>query len=143
MGEDQVMASMLGLLSGMALHTVSDLPFNFWLSETGEAVMSLEQSFDIIEKELSISREKNCNRTDSTKSRGRNVIEEKVERENGQTDGRIKDSLRENSEVNSERRQVGSELVGTGCSNQNKATRNLQNVEYLLQLSKSKKNSYF
>ena len=52
MSEDQAMASMLGLLRGMALQAVSDLPFTFWLSETGERKISLEQYFDIIEKKL-------------------------------------------------------------------------------------------
>ena len=59
-----------------------------------------------------------------------------MESENCQTEGRIKDSLRENSEENSESGEVGLELVGTGCINQNKATRNFQNVVDLLQLRK-------
>ena len=58
MSEDQAFASRLCLLRGWALQAVSDLPFRFLLSETGGVVMSLGQYFDIIEKELSISREK-------------------------------------------------------------------------------------
>ena len=49
MSEDQAMSSMLGLLRGWALQAVLDLHFRFWLSETGEVVMSLEKYFDIID----------------------------------------------------------------------------------------------
>ena len=66
MSEDLAMSSMLGLLRGWAMQAVSDLPFRFWLSETGEVVMSLGQYFDIIEERLSISREENCDCTDSS-----------------------------------------------------------------------------
>ena len=100
------MSSMLGLLRGWAMQVVSDLPFRFWLSETGEVVMSLGQYFDIIEERLSISREENCDHTDNSRSRGRNVTEEKAESENGQAKGRIKDSLSETSEEDSELSEV-------------------------------------
>ena len=43
MSEDQFMSSMLCLLRGWALQVVWDLPFRFWLSETGDVVMLLEQ----------------------------------------------------------------------------------------------------
>ena len=79
MSEDQAMLSMLGLLRGWALQAVLDLPFRFWLSETGEVVISLGQYFDIIEERLSLSREENCDRTHSSRSRGRNVTEVKLE----------------------------------------------------------------
>ena len=40
MSEDQAMASMLCLLRAWALQAVLVLLFRFWLSETGEVVMS-------------------------------------------------------------------------------------------------------
>ena len=124
MSEDRAMASMLSLLRGWELQAVWDLPFRFWLSETGEAIMSLGQNFDIIEATLSLSRGENCDRSYSIRSRGRNVMEEELsEIENVQAEGRKKDSLSENSEENFELREVGSELVRTVCINQNEATR--------------------
>ena len=81
---------------GWALQAVSDLPFRFWLSETGEVIMSLEKYLDIIEKRLTLSREENCNSTDSSRSRGRRVVEGKSKNEKCQAQGRIKDSLSEN-----------------------------------------------
>ena len=129
------MASMLGLLRAWALQTVSELPFRFWLSETGEVVMSLEQQFHIIEKRLSIGREENCNRRNSSRSRGRSVMEGKLESEKGQAEGGIKDSLSENSEEDFKLSEVGLELVRKRCSKQDKAKRNFQNVVDLLQLS--------
>ena len=62
--------------------------------------MSLKQYFDIIEKRISIRREENCDCTDSIRSRGRSVIEEKAVSENGQAKSSIKDFLIENSEEN-------------------------------------------
>ena len=47
---------------------------------------SLGQYFDIIEKRLSLVREENFDRTDSIRSRGRNVMEEKSKSENGQAE---------------------------------------------------------
>ena len=135
MNEDQAMASVLCLLSGWALQAVSDLPFRFWLTVPGEVVMSLGQYLDIIEVRLSLSRGENCDHTDCVRSRKASVIEEKVESENGQAGGRMNASLSENSEEHFELCEVGSELVRTGCSNQDKAMRNFQNVVDLLQLS--------
>ena len=136
MSEDLDMSSMLGLLRGWALQAVSDLPVRFWLSETGEVVMSLGQYFDIIEERLSISREKNCVCTDSSRSRGGVVSEEKAKSENGQAKGRIKDSLSGCSKEKFELSEVGSELKKTGCNSQDEAMReNLENVIDLLQLS--------
>ena len=60
----------------------------------------------------------------------------KLESEKGPAKGRIKEFLGENSDDDFERSEVGSELVGTGCSNQNEALRNFQNVVDLLQMSK-------
>ena len=137
MSEDQAMGSMLYLLRGWALQAVLDLPFRFWLSETGEVVMSLGQYFDIIEKRLSTSREENCYGTNSSNIRGRIVMvvmEEKLESENDRLKCRIKDSLNENSEENFELSEVGPDLVGTRCNNQDEAARNFQNVVDLLQL---------
>ena len=135
MSEDLAISSMLGLLRGWALQAVSVLPFRFWLSETGEVVMSLGQYFDIIEERLSISKEHNCNRTHSSRSRGRKVTEEEAESEKSQAEGRIKYSLNENSDENSELNGVCSDLVGTGCSSQDGAMRKFQKVMDLLQLS--------
>ena len=135
MGEDLAMSSMLGLLRGWAMQAVSDLPFRFWLSETGEVVMSLGQYFDIIEERLSISREENCDCTDSIRSRRGVVSEEKAESEKSQAEGRIKYSLNENSDGISELSEVGLDLVATGCSSQVEAMRKFQNVVDLLQLS--------
>ena len=70
MSGDPAMASMLCLLRGWVLHAVSYLPFRFWLSETGEVVMSLEQYFGIIENRLSLRKEENSDRIDSIGSRG-------------------------------------------------------------------------
>ena len=95
---DQAIASLLSQLRGWALQVVLDLPFRFWLSETGEVVMLLGQYFDIIEKRLSLVWEENCDCTESIKSRGRSVTEEKMERENGRLEVKIKDPLGENSE---------------------------------------------
>ena len=67
---------------------------------------------------------------------GRNVTEVKLESEKGPAKGRIKDFLGENSDEDFERSEVGSELVGTGCSSQDEAMRKFQNVVDLLQLSK-------
>ena len=97
--------------------------------------MSLGQYFDIIDEKLSLSRVDNCYRTDSIRSRGRNIIEKKAESKNGQAGGRIKSALSGNSEENFEPIGVGSELMKTVCSNQDEAMRNLQNVINLLQLS--------
>ena len=135
MGEDQAMSSMLGLLRGWALQVVLDLPFRFWLSETGEVVMSLEQYFDIIDERLSLIKGKNCDHTDSSRSRGRNITEEEAESEKSQAEGRIKYSLNENSDGISELSEVGLDLVATGCSSQDEAMRKFQNVVDLLQLS--------
>ena len=136
MSEDLALSSMLGLLRGWALQAVLDLPFRFWLSETGEVLMSLEQYFDIIDERLSLIKGKNCDHTDISRSSGRSVTEEKAESGNGQAKGRIKDSLSETSEEDSELSEVGSDLVGAGCNSQDEAMReNLQNVIDLLQLS--------
>ena len=135
MGEDQAMSSMLGLLRGWALQVVLDLPFRFWLSENGEVVMSLEQYFDIIDERLSLIKGKNCDHTDSSRSRGRNITEEEAESEKSQAEGRIKYSLNENSDGISELSEVGLDLVATGCSSQDEAMRKFQNVVDLLQLS--------
>ena len=62
-------------------------------------------------------------------------MEQKVKSENGRTEGRIKDFISENSEENFELSEVGSELVRTGCSNQEEAMRNFQKVVEMLQLS--------
>ena len=62
-------------------------------------------------------------------------MEEKAESENGQAEGWIKHFLSENSEEDFELSEVGSELERTGCSNQEEAMRNFQNVVDLLQLS--------
>ena len=83
----------------------------------------------------SIIKGKNCDHTDSSRSRRRNETEEKVESENGQAEGRIKDSLSETSDENSELSEVGSDLVGAGCKSQDEAKRKFQNVVDLLQLS--------
>ena len=91
--------------------------------------MSLRQYFDIIEKRLFLSREENCYREDSSRSRGRCVMEEKLKTGNDQAKGRMKDFLSENSEENLELSEVR-----TGCSNQDEARRNFQNVVDLLQL---------
>ena len=69
---------MTSLLRAWALQAVSDLPYRFWLSETGVVIMSLEQYFDIIERNLLLSSEENCDRTDIIRSRGRNKKEEKL-----------------------------------------------------------------
>ena len=135
MSEDLAMSSMLGLLRGWALQAVLDLPYRFWFSETGEVVMSLEQYFDIIDERLSLIKGKNCDHTDSSRSRGKNVREEKAESENGQAEGRIKVSFSDTSEEDSELSEVGSDLVGTECSSQDEARRKFQNVVDLLQLS--------
>ena len=135
MSEDLAMSSMLGLLRGWAMQAVLDLPFRFCFSETGEVVMSLEQYFDIIEERLSISREENCDHTDNSRSRGRNVTEEGAECEKSQAEGWIKRSLNENSDENSELSEVGSDFVGAECSSQDEAMRKFQNVVDLLQLS--------
>ena len=135
MSEVLAMSSMLGLLRGWALQAVLDLPFRFWFSETGEMVMSLGQYFDIIEERLSISREENCDCTDSSRSRGGVVSEEKAESEKSQAKGRIKDSLSGYSKENSELSEVGSELKKTGCSSQNEAMRKFQKLIDLLQLT--------
>ena len=97
MNEDQVMSSLLVLLRGWALQAVWDLPFRFWLSEKGGVVMWLGKYFDTIETRPSIGREENCDRTDSGRNVGGSVIVEKLEIENGQAGGRIKDFLSENS----------------------------------------------
>ena len=136
MNEDQAMAPMLCLLRGWELQAVSDLPFRFWISETGKVVMYLGQYFDIIGERLSISWQENCDRMDSIRCRGRSVIEEKAESENGRAEGRIKDSLSENSEL-SELSEVDSELVRTGCSNQDEAMKNFQDVIDLLKVSEA------
>ena len=81
---------------------------------------------------LSFSREETLDCEESIRSNGRNVMKEKLERENGQAEGRIKDSLSENSE---EIFEFGSELVRTGCSNQDEAMGKFQNVIVLIQLS--------
>ena len=133
--EDLAMSSMLGLLRGWALQAVLDLPFRFWFSETGEVVMSLEQYFDIIGERLSISREENCDCTDSSRSRGGVVTEEKAKSENGQAKGRIKDSLSGYSKEKFELSENGSELKKTGCSSQDEAMRKFRNVIDLLPLS--------
>ena len=135
MSEDLAMSSMLGLLRGWALQAVLDLPFRFWCSETGEVVMSLEQYFDIIDERLSLIKGKNCDHTDNSRSRGRNVTEEGAESEKSQAEGWIKRSLNENSDENSELSEVGSELKKTGCKSQDEAMRKFQNVIDLLQLS--------
>ena len=135
MSEDLAISSMLGLLRGWALQAVLDLPFRFWFLETGEVVMSLEQYFDIIDERLSLIKGKNCDHTDSSRNRGRNVTEEEAESEKSQAEGRIKYSLNENSDESSELREVGSDLVGTGCKSQDEAMRKFQNVVDLLQLS--------
>ena len=128
MSEDLAMSSMLDLFRGWALQAVLDLPFRFWFSETGEVVMSLEQYFDNIDGRLSLIKGKNCDHTDSSRSRGRNVTEEEAESEKSQAEGRIKYSLNENSDENSELSEVGSDLVGTGCKSQDEAMRKFQNV---------------
>ena len=130
MSEDLAMSSMLGLLRGWVLQAVLDLPFTFWLSETGEVVIPLEQYFHIIEKRLSIGREENRNRKDSSRSRGRSIMEGKLKSEKGQAEGRMKDSLSENSVEILELNEVG-----TGCSNQDEVMKNFQKVVDLLQLS--------
>ena len=81
MSEDQSMLSMLGLFKGWAVQAVSDLPLGFWLSETGEVVMSLGQYFHIIEKNLSISREQNCDCRNSSRSKRKSAMKEKLESE--------------------------------------------------------------
>ena len=126
---------MFCLLRDWALQAVSDLPFRYWLSETGEVLMSSEQNFDIIEERLSFGRIQNCDRTDSNRCWGRSVIEERAKSENGQTGGRMKDSLSEDSEENFEFSGVGSEIVRTKYSNQDETMRSFQNVLYLLNLS--------
>ena len=60
---------------------------------------------------------------------------EKSESENGQAEGRIKDSLSKNSQENFEFNEVGSELVRTRFRNQDEAMANFENVIDLLQLS--------
>ena len=84
--EDQARSSMLCLLSGWALKAVSDLPVRFWLSESGEVVLLLGQHFDVIKKRISQSGEDKCGRTDSIRSRGRSVLEDKAESENGKAE---------------------------------------------------------
>ena len=133
--EDLAISSMLGLLRGWALQAILDLPFRFWFLETGEVVMSLEQYFDIIAERLSLIKGKNCDHTDSSRSRGRNVTEEEAESEKTQAEGRIKYSLNKNSDENSELSEVGSELKKTGCNSQDEAMRKFQNAIDLLQLS--------
>ena len=135
MSEDLAMSSMLGLLRGWALQAVLDLPFRFWFSETSEVVMSLEQYFDVIDGRLSLIKGKNCDHTDSSRSRGRNVTKEEAESEKSQAEGRIKYSLNENSDENSELSEVASDLVGTECSSQDETMRKFQNVVDLFQLS--------
>ena len=138
MSEDLAISSMLGLLRGWALQAVLDLHFRFWFSETGELVMSLEQYFDIIDERLSLIKGKNCDHMDSNRSRGRNLTEEEAESEKKQAEGRIKYSLNENSDENPELCEVGSDLVGTGCSSQDEAMRKFQNVVDLLQLNEER-----
>ena len=135
LSENQAMSSIFCLLKDWALQAFSDLPFRYWLSETGEVLMSLEQNFDIIEERLSFGRIQNCDRTDSNRCWGRSVNEERAESENGQTGGRMKDSLSENSEENFEFSGVGSELLRTKYGNQDETMRSLQNVPDLLNLS--------
>ena len=89
--------------------------------------MSLRQYVDTIERRLYLNREENYDRRDISGSRGRRVIEEKAESENGQAADRIKDSLSENSEEKFELSEPGSELVRTRCSKQDEAMRNFQN----------------
>ena len=119
----------------MGLQAVLDLPFRCWLSETGEVLISLGQYVDIMEKRLPKSREQDCDRTDSIRGRGGDLIEEKLENENGFAEGRIRDSLSENSEENFELFEGDSELVITVCRRQDEAMKNFQNVIDMLHLS--------
>ena len=93
MSEDQATTSMLCLLRGWSLQAVLKLTFRFWLSETGEVVLLLGEYLDIIERGLSICREENCDHANTIRSKERSVMEEKLESENGQAEGRIKNSL--------------------------------------------------
>ena len=77
LSKDQSIMSMLCLLTGWALQAVLDLHFSFWWSETDEGVMSLGQYLNIIEKRPSIGSEENCDRTDSSRNRGRKIMEKK------------------------------------------------------------------
>ena len=54
------------------------------MTENGEEVMSLGQYFDVIEKRLTLSRGENSVYTDSIRSRGRKVMEEKAKSDIGQ-----------------------------------------------------------